>query len=719
MPHNFAHLLYEIRRKAGHSDFLTEEAITVIRQANLALDLNITVQVQARGEGHTAAEFLDTNSEHLNVSDDGALEVATSLVPNWTISGWFQRGGVGGIDNLTLFGKWDSGQTQFKVQWELSPARFRFFTWDGSGEQSIQSDSVSDLNRWYFVLVRFTRLGIVTTLSIQIDNATPVTGTGNFLIPVGTGDFEVGSEGGTTGFHIGLVNRVGFWDRELTTGEGTELYSDGAGIQARQMSAGLKAGLKAFWNMYEASGQRNDSIGTNHLSDNNTVTQDQTGPTYYIEDSDLRRNHCTNPSFEHDLANWVATNTADGKAAQFTLANSEYLSIVSNPSLQSGDVDLVIGGHFTLDTKAVDSTLISKWVTTGDKREYRLFFDQSEDRFRFEVSATGTSTVVNVDADTLGSPSVATKYFILAWHDKNTDTINIQVDDGTVDSVAHTTGMTALGGAFELGAEEAGTFPFDGNAVSVLVGKKILSAKEKTLLYNSGAGKPYQALGLIDDGSNIKDAFVAYWNLDEASGTRVDSHSSHDLADNNTVTQATGLDLYVANARDEAQSNYGQNSLKLEMVNSSASGEIISQAFTITGLSASEVWSISVSVRIAALTLSKFTLRLEFLDSSDVVQATHNVDSTTVSTDWAVVDNLNRTSPATTTKLRATVILQSTAALAYGSIHVDGLIIEEAATAPYFDGDSEKSFWEDEIHNSANIKDELGKAAIAGFFSPS
>jgi hypothetical protein len=41
-------------------------------------------------------------------------------------------------------------------------------------------------------------------------------------------------------------------------------------------------------------------------------------------------------------------------------------------------------------------------------------------------------------------------------------------------------------------------------------------------------------MALIDD-------LVSYWTLDEASGTRADSHGSNDLADTNTVTQAAGI----------------------------------------------------------------------------------------------------------------------------------------------------------------------------------
>lgn len=38
----------------------------------------------------------------------------------------------------------------------------------------------------------------------------------------------------------------------------------------------------------------------------------------------------------------------------------------------------------------------------------------------------------------------------------------------------------------------------------------------------------------------LTDGLVSYWKLDEASGTRADSHGSNDLTDNNTVGSTTG-----------------------------------------------------------------------------------------------------------------------------------------------------------------------------------
>ena len=53
--------------------------------------------------------------------------------------------------------------------------------------------------------------------------------------------------------------------------------------------------------------------------------------------------------------------------------------------------------------------------------------------------------------------------------------------------------------------------------------------------------------------SGLATGLVSYWELEEASGTRVDSHGSNDLTDNNTVLNATGkqgngADFEAANA---------------------------------------------------------------------------------------------------------------------------------------------------------------------------
>lgn len=64
-----------------------------------------------------------------------------------------------------------------------------------------------------------------------------------------------------------------------------------------------------------------------------------------------------------------------------------------------------------------------------------------------------------------------------------------------------------------------------------------------------------QQVGAAGDpvGAAIKAKLTAWWSLEEASGTRADSHTSgYDLTDNNTVGQAAGK---VANAADFVAAN--------------------------------------------------------------------------------------------------------------------------------------------------------------------
>ncbi len=235
--------------------------------------------------------------------------------------------------------------------------------------------------------------------------------------------------------------------------------------------------------------------------------------------------------------------TLDGRAAQFTSANSESLSIADNASLSTGDIDFTIACWVYLDAIGSDRTLMAKFLVTGNQREYRLFYDHSSLRFRFAVSGDGTSgTLTNIDADNFGAPSINTWYFIVCQHDASGNTISIQVNNGTADSAAHSAGLTDGTAAFYLGSHNTGAAPLlDGREVSVMFTKKVTTAAENTFLYHDGDGVQYLDIGLTGDGSALKTSLEAWWDLQEESGTRVDSHGSNNLTDNNTVTAAAGI----------------------------------------------------------------------------------------------------------------------------------------------------------------------------------
>ena len=214
------------------------------------------------------------------------------------------------------------------------------------------------------------------------------------------------------------------------------------------------------------------------------------------------------------------------RAARFTPANTEYLSIADNAALSTGDIAFSVFGWFRL-VKGASRVLAAKWTTSGNQREYLLEYDSGSDRFRFNVSNDGSATVT-VTANNHGSPVDGAWVFIIAWHDPTGNTIQISVNNGSANSQAHSTGVLNSTARFALGALGDNSNPYSGDMAGVGFVKAVLTATQRTKLYEAGLSP------------DLLTSMQAYWRLDEASGTRVDRYGSNDLADNNTVTVGPG-----------------------------------------------------------------------------------------------------------------------------------------------------------------------------------
>lgn len=219
--------------------------------------------------------------------------------------------------------------------------------------------------------------------------------------------------------------------------------------------------LEAWWKLDEATGTRVDAHGNNDLSENNSVD---------------------------NVAGVV------GNAALFVDDNSEYLNVSDNASLSTGDIDFTVGAWVWLNSKPGNMTILGKWTAQNNDREYRVLYVSATDRFGFAVSWDGTSAQ-REDADILGIPSTGEWYFILAWHDSVGNTLNIQVNDGAVDSAAFSSGGHDDVSDFRIGAAADGggaaTTFFDGRIDESPLYKRVLTSAERTWLYNSGNGRTY------------------------------------------------------------------------------------------------------------------------------------------------------------------------------------------------------------------------------------
>jgi len=216
--------------------------------------------------------------------------------------------------------------------------------------------------------------------------------------------------------------------------------------------------LISYYPLNETGGTRVDSVGSNDLSDNATVT--------------------SNPG-------------QIGTAAQFTAANSEYLNVADNPEHSFADEDFAIAGWFYLDSKAANLSAVTKWNVQTVSREYALSYLTVSDRFAFSVSGDG-SAFTELLADDFGSPSTGVWHFIVVEHNATSNEISIQINNGTVDTTAHTTGVNDGTADFRLGALVGGagnTVAFwDGRQDEIAIWERLLTTTERTELYNNGNG---------------------------------------------------------------------------------------------------------------------------------------------------------------------------------------------------------------------------------------
>lgn len=284
----------------------------------------------------------------------------------------------------------------------------------------------------------------------------------------------------------------------------------------------LLTDLIAWWPLDEASGVRFDShTNFRNLQDNNTVLS-------------------------------VTGKVSD--AADFVEANSEYLSIADNTDLSMGDVDMAMAFWVKIDDLGTHFILGKAVSTSAADREYFFQHASTGDLFGFGVGDGSVNTTV--EATTFGASTTGTWFFIYAYHDATANEIGISVNDGTIDTASHTTGIQDNTSEFTVGRAFS-AFYTDTSLDELAIWKgRVLTSAEVTRLYNSGSGMAYPGGDNgSPDTSTLKTNLIAWWDLDETSGTRADSHGSNTLTDNNTVLSVAGK---ISNGADfvEANSEY-------------------------------------------------------------------------------------------------------------------------------------------------------------------
>lgn len=204
----------------------------------------------------------------------------------------------------------------------------------------------------------------------------------------------------------------------------------------------------AYWKLDEASGSRADSIGSETLTDNNTVTS---------------------------ASGVVST------AASFASATSEYLSKTDDAVLSMGaGVRMTLAGWFYFTGNTMG--MAGKW--TGAPQNEYLIYNQSDGTIRFYVSSDGTNAF-NVGSRT---PTLNAWHFVAVRYDGVN--ISIRVDALAWENLAFTADIFNGTGAFEIG-RQAGVQYLNGRVDELGLWKVALTDAEVTELYNGGAGRTH------------------------------------------------------------------------------------------------------------------------------------------------------------------------------------------------------------------------------------
>jgi hypothetical protein len=215
--------------------------------------------------------------------------------------------------------------------------------------------------------------------------------------------------------------------------------------------------------------------------------------------------------------------------AQFTAASSQYATIADNTSLSTGDIDFTLACWAWTDTTGTAKFLIGKSGVAGN-REFFLQFGTTN-IFTFGVYYDGTSFASRTGA-TFGSLALSTWAYCVCWHDSVANTLNVQVNDGAVDSVGHALGGFDSTAAVQLGANNGAASFHQGRLDTPAMWKRVLTTAERTRLYNNGTGLAYRDLD-----AELKTSLISWWDLD---GNWSDCHGTNHLTPTNGPTFVAG-----------------------------------------------------------------------------------------------------------------------------------------------------------------------------------
>ena len=223
-------------------------------------------------------------------------------------------------------------------------------------------------------------------------------------------------------------------------------------------------------------------------------------------------------------------------AVQFTVGDKAWLSCASNSTLQTGDIDFELGVWVYLDSTAANNYLISK---DEANREYLLYTDVGGTPFFYVFNVGGSKNYAAAPA-----LSTNTWYFIRAWYDHTAQTVNIQVNNGSIYSTSNAGYIPRVAtGAFAVGYDSTNGGYCAGRQDSLYWTKTLSSTAEATALYNSGSGRMLGDLTAANGLGTFRTNCISWYGFNEEDGIRYDAIGTNHLSQtfNNIIDNTSTL----------------------------------------------------------------------------------------------------------------------------------------------------------------------------------
>ena len=482
--------------------------VNYIAGDGVSLEGSFTSASGSTGGLRTFDTLLD--SQHFTRTTNTSLEMGDQ---DFTIFGWYNTP-LSPFSTLIFSKGLDSPNREYHMRYSGGTLEYDFSS-DGSSRNTIASLSEGvTTDKWLFIIAEHDSVNDLVT--IQVNNGETI-GSGTFVGGpfVGTEDFSIGRKENAE-FMDGSVSRFGLATTLFTTEQKTTLYNYGLGLHYTQLPTDIKTNLVSYWNLDESSGNALDAHSTNDLTE---TTDSAAIPGSQSE------------QFGIPAASVEITSLPTG--SRKSIDNSSYLRGNASGVRFPGHQPFSITGWLRSDD------LISNTFIMGTQGENSSF----ENQFWFDYTISGSSTLntrkyhprfrVSDDGTTSSVTSVTSDYsversqwdFLHAYHDPDTDVIGIQINDQEIFTTTFSTGLASGSGSLSLFGSPISSTNNIRHLSKVGLWRKLLTSQELTFLYNGGNGRNYSELGINStNGSGTKLALEAYYNLDEACGSGLDSH---------------------------------------------------------------------------------------------------------------------------------------------------------------------------------------------------